>query len=298
MADNFASFDHCPATGLLKYVSDFGFHLIYIYSGKFHGQAPCGQIKAKLNGQYGVYVNPATHDLFVANTQQGNILVFHRGQLTPYNTYTDPTPGTEYPIDVAVAPDGTIIASNEIQPVGPAAGSLSTWLPGPNGGTFVGNFVMMNDIQGGFLTIQSNGTVYFDDLDSTTDKGALWSVSCPAGACGVQTQIAGVTLLFPGGLGSDLNDDVLAVSSDLRGQNATADTFALPNPVPVTFHLAGEPFGMAINKLDHHWFVADDINNNAAEYAYPGGALIGTVPPGVPGGQLVGIAIDPAHAPK
>ncbi|HEY5093759.1 MAG TPA: hypothetical protein VII69_01440, partial [Candidatus Eremiobacteraceae bacterium] len=217
-----ASFYACPATGLLKYVSDFGNHVIYVYSGVFHGQRPCGQITSKLNGQYGLYVDPTRDDLYVANTQAGNVLVYHRGRLRPYNTYTDPTPGSEYPVDVAVANDGTVIATNGIQPAGPATGSISTWLPGPNGGTFVGNFLMINDIQGGFLTIQSDDTVYFDDLDSNTNEGALWSVSCPAGACGAQSQISGVSFLYPGGLASDSTDDLLAVNSDTKGLNSTA----------------------------------------------------------------------------
>jgi len=47
--------------------------------------------------------------------------------------------------------------------------------------------------------------------------------------------------------------------------------------------------------LNNHWFVADASNNDAAEHAYPSGSLIGTVP-GNPGGNLVGIALDPGHA--
>jgi hypothetical protein len=73
---------------------------------------------------------------------------------------------------------------------------------------------------------------------------------------------------------------------------ATANTFSLPNPNPKTFTLAGRPIGMAINELDHHWFVADAMTNDAAEYLYPGGKLVGTVP-GNPGGEESGIAIDP-----
>jgi hypothetical protein len=150
---------------------------------------------------------------------------------------------------------------------------------------------MTNDIQGGFITVQKNGTVYFNDQDATTFHGALWSSSCPAGACGAQTEITGVTFGAPGGLGSDGAEDLLATDS----QPGAADTFELPNPNPKAFPLAGIVFGMAINQADDRWFVADALNNDAAEYAYPSGKLIGTVP-GNPGGNLVGIAIDPGHS--
>jgi hypothetical protein len=238
-------------------------------------------------------VRTSTHDLYVANTGAHNVLVFHRGELRAYNTYTDPT--LQIPGDVTVAGDGTIIASNIINVRNHEGGSLSTWIGGANGGTFVGNFRMINSKSGGFVTVQKNGTVYYNDVENT-DTGALWSLSCPAGACGVQTQVAGVRFGYPGGMGSDASDDLLAND---RG-DATADTFELPNPVPSTFSLQHggrppEPAGMAINALDRHWFVADLNTNDALEYTYPGGRLIGKVP-GNPDGAAIGIAVDPGHA--
>ena len=285
----FVTFDACPKTGPIVYASDGTNSVINIYKGRFASQAPCGQIiYAGLNTPYGLYVKLGTHDLYVANAF--SVLVFHRGATAPYNTYIDPT--NQVPNDVTVANDGTIIASNLGQYNGPEKGSISTWIAGPNGGTFVGNFPMTNDIQGGFITVQKNGTVYYDDQDATTSHGAVWSLSCPAGVCGAQTQVAGVSLGYPGGLASDASDDLLVTDS----QPGKAETFELPNPNPQSFPMAGIVFGMAINQHDYHWFVADALNNDAAEYSYPSGTLIGTVP-GNPGGNLDGIAIDPGHAP-
>ena len=39
-----ASYYACPSTGTTEYVSDALSSVIYIYSGKFVGQSPCGQI--------------------------------------------------------------------------------------------------------------------------------------------------------------------------------------------------------------------------------------------------------------
>jgi hypothetical protein len=284
---HFTSFDACPATGPLVYASDDTNNIVNIYSGKFAGQAPCGQIASSaFNFPYGLYVKTDTHDLYVANG--GDVLVFHRGKTTAYNTYVDPS--NQAVDNVEIARDGTVIACNYGQVGGNERGSLSTWIAGPNGGTFVGNFPMSNDVFGGFLTVQKSGMVYFNDLDNSS-VGLLWSVSCPAGACGSQTQVAGVKFAIPAGLASDDTEDLLAVDQG----SMTADTFELPNPNPKTFPLTGIVFGMALNRLDRHLFVADALNNDAAEYAYPSGTLIGTVP-GTAGGNLIGIAIDPAHA--
>ena len=283
----FTSFDACPAKGPIVYASDDTNNIVNIYAGKFAGQAPCGQIVSPaFSFPFGLYVKTDTHDLYVANG--GDVLVFHRGQTSAYNTFTDPS--NQAVNDVAVAKDGTIVALNYGQIGGPEAGSLSTWFGGPNGGTFVGNFPMSNDVVGGFLTVQKNGTIYFNDLDKS-GVGFLWTVSCPAGACGAQTQVTGVSFVEPAGLGSDDAEDLLAVDQG----STTADTFELPNPTPKTFPLTGIVFGMALSRQDHHLFVADALNNVADEYAYPSGTLIGTVP-GSAGGNLIGVAIDPGHS--
>lgn len=279
-----SSFYSCPATGSVKYVADFYNRAVNVYAGKFAGQAPCGQIASGIFvSPYGLYVRPATHDLYVADIYGSSILVFHRGQTTPYNTYTDPS--GQYPQDVVVAKDGTIIASNRDAHNPEEGGSLSTWVGGPNGGTFVGNFRMANGDFGGFLTVRKNGTVYFD---VSTGRTSIWSVSCPAGACGVQTQVAGITLNAAGGLAVDDDGDLLASDAS----PGLAETFELPNPVPKTFPIYGHPQGMAINKLDHHWFVADQ-NDIATEYSYPGGVLLGDVVVNPPDAWVYGIAVDP-----
>jgi DNA-binding beta-propeller fold protein YncE len=277
----------CPPTGPIKYVSDSANFsgVIDAYVGKFAGQAPCGQITSELGDPIGLYVDTTTHDLYVANFGGQDVLVFHRGQTTPYNTYTDPTGQDIW--DVTVAKDGTVIASNIFQTHGIEAGSISTWIGGPHGGKFVGNFPMLNSRAGGFITVDKNDTVYFDEIESKPHTGGLWHVSCPAGACGTQTHVAGVTLLNPGGLAFDAEGDLLAMEQETE----TVDTFELPNPKPKTLHVAGGP-GFAINELDHHLFVAANPNADAVEYLYPSGKLVGSVPCGTPCDPL-GVAIDP-----
>ena len=289
-ARHFTAFDACPATRTIEYVSDYNNGVIDIFAGKFAGQKPCGMLTSGLSGPSGLYVQPATHDVYVANFLGFDVLVFHRGQTTPYNTYTDPTGHPPRfginPLGVTVARDGTVIASNKSTSYS-GSGSLSTWIEGANGGTFVGNFPMTNDNYGGFVTVRRNGLVYYNDIEGGSGFGAIWSLSCPAGQCGAQTQVNISCCFDIGGMAIDETGDLL-----FSNGNGFAETFELPNPSPQSFTMRGTTYGMAINERNNHWFAADYQFNDAEEYAYPSGTLVGTVK-GNSRGAPLGIAVDP-----
>lgn len=280
----------CPLTGRVVYVSDQLNNVINVFAGKFAGQAPCGQIYSGLHVPLGLYVEPTTHDLYVANDGDFNILVFHRNQTDPYNAYVDPN--NEVPSDVAVANDGTIIAINSNQAINPQEGSISTWLKGPNGGTFVGNFLFRNGDFGSFITSQKHGKLFYDVDDQNTGQFSLWSLKCPLGHCGTQTQVAGTSNNGLAGLASDADDDLIVGD---EAQPGLIETFELPNPIPSTFAVTGNPVGIALSASDKHLFVVAFMSggDGAEEYTYPGGLLVGTVKSFAP----YGIAVDPSHAP-
>ena len=279
----------CPARGSLVYVSDYNNDVINVYNGNLAGQAPCGQIgsPSSLSAPDGLYLQSSTHDLYVANRGSSNIKVFHRGQLTPFNTYLDEN-GYQF-MDSVVAKDGTLIATS-------IDCTLSTWLVGSNGGTYVGTFGV-DRCEGGYpayITVDKNSTFYFDAAigGQLDPHPALLIVSCPHGACGEQTRVWWHVGRFssPEGMAFDAAGDLLM--TDLHAHNdSTADTFELPNPNPKTFSLSGTTEGMAIDSRDNHWFVANAYGG-ASEYAYPGGALIGTVTANT-NGYMSGIAVDP-----
>jgi len=280
-----SSFYNCPSHGSLKYVSDYNNNVINVYAGNFKGQAPCGALTSHVRAPWGMSVDAATHDLYVANDFGHDVIVFHRGQTAPYDTYKDPS--GQDPVDVVLAPDGTVIASNLVSENLLEDGSLSIWIAGPNGGTFVGNFPMEQNGVGEYLTIRSDGTVVFDKLNNNTFEGNLWYVTCPHGACGTQTIIE-PSIGGPQGLAFDSGGDLrLAI-----GSPSQAATFEYPRMRAKSFSVTGAPTGIAINEFEHHWFIADGLNDQAEEYLYPGGTLIGTVA-GNPGGGIFGVAVDP-----
>jgi hypothetical protein len=275
----------CPAKGSIVYVSDYNNDVINVYKGNLAGQAPCGQIgsHATLSAPDGLFVQVKTHDLYVANRGVTSVKVFHRGQLVPYNTYIDQSYQLVQLMDATVAKDGTLIATS-------IDCTLSTWIVGPNGGTFVGNF-MMKHCQPSYPTYvaaDKSDTIYYDGQvgGMFNPHAALFSVSCPLGACGAQTRFLWdvPTFSYPTGMAFDAAGDLLVT-------NGQGDTFELPNPKPKFFHMAIPGDGMAINVGDDHWFVAADTMG-AAEYSYPDGALIGTVPANL-NGYMAGVAVDP-----
>jgi hypothetical protein len=284
----FTSFDHCPATGRIEYISDFTNNVINIYSGKFAGQRPCGRLSGNgISLPQGLFVGGLpSHDLYVANTGGFNILVFHRGAKSPFEKFVDPT--GQYPVDVTVAGDGTVIASNLYDVSGSENGSISTWTAN---GTFVGNFPMVNDILGAFVTVQSNGTLYFNDVDQSSGAGLLWTGSCPLGACGPFSS-TGATTVFPGGLRSADSEDVVQIDqlAPLGGALITYEQF--PNGLSCALG-GGEPDGMDINRPQFDVYYADAVNDVGVEIKYPSCTPLGTVP-GNLGGLLVGVALDPS----
>jgi len=284
-----AGFYSCPRHGSIEYVSDYSNDIIYVYVGKFVSQAPCGQITAGIYRPAGLYVDTSSHDLYVANYLDLNVLVFHRGQTTSYNSYTDPT--GQLVRDVTVAKDGTILATNTESYSDLEKGSISTWIGGPNGGTFVGNFPMTHDQVGGTLTVRRDGTVFYTDT-SSNGQPQLWKVSCPAGACGAERQVTNVSINTYGGMLFDNTGDLLLTDPN----NCSVDTFELPNPQPSKFSLACYPSSIALDALHKHFFDAvydsGTLSSYAQEYSYPSMALIGSTAEVFKSDSL-GIAVDP-----
>jgi hypothetical protein len=105
--------------------------------------------------------------------------------------------------------------------------------------------------------------------------------------------VAGLAALF----GCSTGPQGLAIDSggDLRlaeGATDQAATVEFPRMHARMFPLMDAATGIAINEFEHHWFVADGLNDQAEEYLYPGGTLIGVVA-GNSGGGIFGVAVDP-----
>jgi hypothetical protein len=291
--NHFKSFNACPAIGPLTYISDFNNSVIDIYLGPFANQAPCA-VLTSVNGlvnPQGMFVRMPSRRLYVANTGANNVVVYPRGgSLAPIQTLIDPT--GQYPVDVTVASDGTVIASNIFSTVG-AAGSISTW---HTNGAFVGNFPMVNDLEGLFVTVQALGLrLFYSDIDATSGAGVVYKGSCPAGACGAFLPTPATTnTVFPGGLRSRNADTRLIQFDQSAGPGGVRlrynDTIPpFPPNLPCNIN-GGDPVGFDMNGPANTIFYADAALNVGAEMTF------NCLPIGVPVvGNAGGLPIGAAH---
>jgi hypothetical protein len=281
-AHHYTSFDTCPSTGAIEYISDFNNSVIDIYKGKFAGQGPCGQLAPSglLNPQ-GMVVDKL-HNLYVSDVGNGNILAFHRGSTAPFRTYTDTTNGSQFPVDVAVSNDGVVFATNIFSP-NTGIGSISTFNQAT--GALIANYPNPNSALDYFITVQKNGTVYWDDNGPT-----LWTGSCSIGICGSFTS-AGSPFAFPGELKSADHEDVVILNGGSTGSTLT--TYEPPNFTSGDSCKLGNNNALSfdIDKFDKHVFYVDA--NGAVEIKYSSCEPVGEVPL-APGAFFVGIAVDPA----
>jgi hypothetical protein len=238
-----------------------------------------------------MFVGP-NHRLYVANTGGGNILEYARGGATPIATFTDPS--GQFPSDVTVANDAVIVSN--ISSVRQDGGSISTW---SLDGKFVGNFKMINDIQGLFVTVQNGAadTIYYNDIDKTSNAGVVYTGKCPGGACGAFTALPATTnTVYPGGLRSRAHDtrliqiDQSAVPGGVRLRYDDVNP-AFPPGTPC--NIGGtHPIGFDMDATANKVYYADAVANVGGEMLFGSCAPIGTVP-GNPGGLLIGAAHDP-----
>jgi hypothetical protein len=287
------SFNACPATGAIIYVSDASNGQVDIFKGSnlTVGQTPCGLLSGMAEPQ-GLDVHSG--NLYVANTigngSSGNVLAFHRGATTPFKTYTDTSCSGEYPADVTVSSDGTVIATDIISN-GCSGGQISTW--NKSTGALEGNFPAAAGANAFFLTVQKNGTVYYDD-----NFIQLNSLSCPHGACGAITTVSSGTFAFPGGIQSADAEDVVLDDQSANGGQGGLDTFeSFPSfATQCNMGSAGDPVSFGLNKSTKHAFYADAVAFTVTEITYNGSNTCTLKGSAAMPGQPIGAAVD-APAP-
>lgn len=255
-------FNSCPATGTIEYMSDFNTSTINIYPHPLAagGTAPCGQLTTA-NG----LINPQGmivkgHKLYVANTGAGNILRFPRGSTTPDMTYTDTSNGSQFPVDVT-ANSGLVIASNIFG--SNEAGSLSTF--NRTTGATIGNFPNAAGANTYFVTIQANGTVYYDD-----NTFSIYVGTCPSGVCGSFSS-TGASMAFPGGLRSADSEDVILDDQSAAGGGALDEYEAFPSTFTQCTLGGSDPVSFDINHAQSKAIDADAGLNELVAHHWAAG---------------------------
>jgi hypothetical protein len=279
-----ASFNACPATGLIEYVSVPDDGTVNVFAGNFKGQAACGIITG-FGYPLDMIVKSGTLYVPDLNGQQteGNVKAFHRGGTTPFMTYSDPC---GFPMSVAVSDDGYVFANNEDQRC-PA--SLSVWKKST--GVLVHNYPAPTDgNNGAFLTIQKDGTVYLD-----TFANSMWTNKCVKGVCGSFTSLA--QMPGDGAIRSvDGEHLVMANSGSATALTYTPPNFSSPSG-SCSLGLNLPMYTIAVNFAQSHIYAMGWFTGTASEFKYPAGGgnggpcvLIGTVSASAT--YVWGIAVD------
>lgn len=264
----------------LLYVAQFYENEILIYKQVGTNQTPVGTITNGLNFPDGLVVD-SNGDLYVANKNASNILVFHRGATTAYKTLDD---GGQYPNDVAVDSDGTVLVVNA---AGVGAGSVAVYAPGSLTVTSTLTVPPSDDVYSD--TIDRNHNLYVSYAESTTHTIKIVKYFRHRGAA----HSTGIALTHPsvGGMAFDVTHDLVVADSGAPSINI----YELPSPSPVRLAAIGAPGDLSIVNGGKKYWVVDYLANEVYKYTYPGNTLVDTISSGL--SSPSGIAVDPAQQP-
>lgn len=244
-------------------------------------------------------------NLYVANTIAENIPIFappYRGK--PASTLE--VPG-QWPVDIAVAPDGTVAAVNICQASGSRCGGPgSVYFYANNQAAspcaiISGGSKISRLLWGGF---DAAGTLYVAGVNdyTTTEIG---SVASECAASTLRSLRPNVTIAFPAGIQVDPTGRIAVVESNGFSGAARIDIFAPPKRASRQLLLleqgmlaeTGVVVSFALNKDGTELYTAEP--HYSLEYPYPkaGNEIREFFPPPSGGDLIEGVAVTPAAVP-
>jgi hypothetical protein len=232
----------------LVYISDFSNDVVNIYLQAGKNQTPVGVLSGLANPQ-GLHVS-RNGDLYVVLSGAAMIQVYHRGQTTPFETLNDSSTGAEA-VSVTVDSKGKVyvghLGANIISVF--AKGSLTPThtITDPHASSLF------------FIAADSIGNVFASNFDSN----GIGHVD--VFSRGKVKQLP-MTLLFPGGVKVDKNDNLL-----VDDQSAlTISTYAPPYTSPPTnvMTLTGDPVSFTLTSSEQAIWDANAVNVDGEEYSY------------------------------
>jgi sugar lactone lactonase YvrE len=244
-----------------------------------------GSISGDFSAPVGMGVDKGG-DLYVANNDAENVLVYRSGSTSPSATLNDPN---QFPYDVAIAPDGTAYVASISGPMG-ASGSLVAYAPGASNPTRTLSDEHFLYVIG--VALDKNGNV-FASYDAHMVAGTASVVEFKAGKD--KPTETHIKLGAAGGIGFDNAGHLVAL--DLQAQ--TLNVYDAGKRTPIQkLKLPGTSIFFSFNKDSSRLYLADYSQGKIDEYRYrPDGlTLINTITNGMsPSSYNQGIATTPAQ---
>jgi sugar lactone lactonase YvrE len=236
------------------YSSSYGNSTVSYYD---KGTGPNNPVAGMLTGTFEAPEGMAVDDsgnLYVANGDAQNVLVYAPGASSPTTTLSDPN---GFPVDVAVDSDGTIYAAN-IWGMAGNPGTIAVYKNGATSPTSVLNDRAFTQVAGAALDRHGNLFVSYDANHGSV--GAV--VEFQHGKKMVQTKIS---LGAAGGIGFDAAGHLLAMDCAA----STLNVYDAGNAKPIhKLKLPGSPIYFAFGKQSKMLYVANYANGEIDVYDY------------------------------
>ncbi|MFZ0031828.1 MAG: hypothetical protein WAK84_08140 [Candidatus Cybelea sp.] len=194
----------------LIYNSSFGGNSIDFY---LKGTGPNNPVAGTLSGSFNNPFGMATDrngDLYVANSDDKNVLVYAAGSTSPTATLDDPN---KFPADVAIGSDRTVYVANGSGPIG-ASGNVVIYAPGSTSPKATLSDKHFYHVSG--VALDKDGNLFVScNAGPGINSGTV--VEFKAGSTkGIETRIV---LGFAGGVGFDRDGHLLAIDEEVPSLN-------------------------------------------------------------------------------
>jgi WD40 repeat protein len=231
--------------GGLIYASSYGSNTVNYYDkGTGPNNPVAGSLSGSFSNPWGMAVDKSG-DLYVANAEDRNVLVYAKGSTSPTSTLNDPS---DFPCDVAVGSDGTVYVANGSGPIG-ASGNVLIYKAGStNPGQQLSNSHFLH-VAG--VALDKNGNVFASYNGQADGTGGVVEFHAPKF---LNTTNMHVKLGYAGGVGFDGKGHLLVIDQE----GPTLNVYNVGKRKPVAkLTLPGTSWFFAFNEDSTQLYVAD-----------------------------------------
>jgi hypothetical protein len=267
------------------YASSFGGNTVDYYLKSSGPSYPvAGSLSGSLDNPWGMAVD-ANDDVYVANSEDENVLVYAKGSTSPTSTLEDPN---KFPCDVALGSDGTVYVANGSGTMF-SAGNVVIYEKGASEPTQTLNNSHFYHVAG--LALDKAGNLFVSyNVFGPSKTGGVVEFKAPGFT---HTANMHVKLGYAGGVGFDSAGHLLVVDQKVPSLNVY--TVGKRKPI-ATLSLPGTSWFFAFNKNSTRLYVADSQLGEIDIFDYTPTALtqVGKITSGLsPSNDDFGVADTP-----